>query len=92
MVLPRDGTWEHAAGFTSGSSLALMPANEDESGLRLAARASDRAKAAEQQRPAFEERLRQLGYGPRAIAHAFRELSGPGTVDDALEALKHKRR
>ena len=38
--------------------------------------------------PAFEERLRELGYGPRAIAHAFGTLSGPGTVDEALEALE----
>jgi hypothetical protein len=29
-----------------------------------------------------------LGYGPRAIAHAFRTLSGPGTVAEALEVLK----
>jgi hypothetical protein len=73
-------------------ALALMPASEDEFGLRLAAKASNRAKAAEQERPAFEEKLRRLGYGPRAIAHAFSTLSGPGTVDDALEALKHQRR
>jgi hypothetical protein len=33
-------------------------------------------------------RLRQLGYGPRAIAHAFSTLSGPGTVAEALEALR----
>jgi hypothetical protein len=61
-----------------------MRPSEDEFGLRLAARAADRAKAAEQQRPASEERLRQLGYGPRAIAHAFATLSGPGTVAEAL--------
>ena len=56
--------------------------------MRLAAKAADREQAAQQQWPAFEERLRELGYGPRAIAHAFSTLSGPGTVAEALEALK----
>jgi hypothetical protein len=69
-----------------------MSSSEDESGLRLAAKASDRAKAAEHERPAFKERLRPLGYTPRAIARAFSCLSGPGTVADALEALKDRRR
>ncbi len=67
-----------------------MPSSEDEFGLRLAARASNRAKAAEQERPAFEERLTQLGYAPRAIARAFSSLSGAGTVTDALEALNER--
>jgi hypothetical protein len=58
--------------------------------LRLAAKAADRAKAAEQQRPAFEGRLRQLGYDPKAIAHAFATLSGPGTVAEALAAMKRQ--
>lgn len=66
-----------------------MKPNEDEFGLRLAAKAADRAKAAQQQWPAFEKRLRQLGYSPCAIAHAFSLLSGPGTVAEALDALKH---
>jgi hypothetical protein len=65
-----------------------MRPGEDEFGLRLAAKAADREKAARLEWPAFEERLRELGYGPRAIAHAFRTLSGPGTVAAALEALK----
>ena len=65
-----------------------MAPREDGFGLRLAAKAADREKAANQEWPAFEARLSQLGYGPLAIAHAFRTLSGPGTVDDALEALK----
>jgi hypothetical protein len=55
--------------------------------LRLAAKAADRSKAAQQVWPAFEERLKKLGYRPRAIAHAFRTLSGPGTVAEALEVL-----
>ena len=56
--------------------------------LRLAAKAADRGKAAQQEWPAFERSLKQLGYGPLAIAHAFSTLSGPGTVAGALEALR----
>jgi hypothetical protein len=65
-----------------------MRPGEDEFGLRLAAKAADRGKAARHEWPAFEGRLRQLGYGPRAIAHAFSILSGPGTVAEALEVLR----
>jgi hypothetical protein len=65
-----------------------MRPGKDEFGLRLAAKAADREKAARQEWPAFEKRLKQLGYGSRAIAHAFSTLSGPGTVAEALEALK----
>lgn len=56
--------------------------------LRLAAKAADRAKAAEPLWPAFEARLRELGYTPLAIAHAFSTLQGPGTVEDALAELR----
>jgi hypothetical protein len=56
--------------------------------LRLAAKAADRVKAAEKERPVFEQRLTELGYGPLAIAHAFSTLSGPGTVAEAVEALR----
>lgn len=56
--------------------------------LRLAAKAADRANAAQQQWPAFQARLTQLGYSPRAIGHAFATLSGPGTVGEALAALE----
>ena len=56
--------------------------------LRLAAKAADRGKAAQQEWPAFEERLRELGYSPRAIAHAFSALSGRGSVAEALEVLR----
>jgi hypothetical protein len=55
--------------------------------LRVAARAADRENAAALQWPAFEQRLTQLGYGPKAIVHAFRTLSGPGSVAEALAAL-----
>jgi hypothetical protein len=55
----------------------LNEAGEDEFSVRLAAKAANREKAARQEWPAFQERLRELGYGPRAIAHAFRSLSGP---------------
>jgi hypothetical protein len=65
-----------------------MRAGEDEFGLRLAAKAADRAKAARLEWPAFEKRLGELGYGPREIAHAFSTLSGPGSVAEALEVLK----
>jgi hypothetical protein len=63
-----------------------MGPEKDDFGLRLAAKAADREKAARQEWPAFEERLTKLGYGPRAIAHAFRTLTG-GTVAEALEVL-----
>jgi hypothetical protein len=56
--------------------------------LRLAARAADRENAAALQWPAFEKRLTQLGYGPKAIVHAFRTLSGRGSVAEALAALE----
>jgi hypothetical protein len=57
-----------------------MPPADDKFGLGLAAKGADRAKAAEVGRPAFERRLRELGYGPRSIAHGFAMLSGSGTV------------
>jgi hypothetical protein len=66
----------------------MRPREGEFESLGLAAKAADRAKAAEQEWPAFEKRLRQLRYGPRATAHAFSTLSGPGTVAEALEALK----
>jgi hypothetical protein len=70
-----------------------MSASEDEfeslrESLRLAAKAADRGKTAQQEWPTFEERPRQLGYSPRAIAHAFSALSGPGSVAEALEVLR----
>ena len=68
----------------------MMRPGADEFGLRLAAKASDRARAAEQEWPAFEERLRRLGYSPRGIAHAFSALCGPGTVAEALELLERE--
>jgi len=67
----------------------MKPVN-DQFGLRLAAKAADRATAASRERPAFEKRLSKLGYGPRAIAHAFSTLSGPGTVAEALETLERE--
>lgn len=66
----------------------LRPAPGEWDSLRLAAKAADRAKAAEELRPEFEKRLKRLGYGPLGIAHAFSILSGPGTVAEALEALE----
>jgi hypothetical protein len=60
--------------------------------LRLAAKAADREKTAEEQRPEFEKRLSDLGYGPFAIGDAFELLSSAGTVDEAIEALRRYRR
>ena len=65
----------------------MRPVPEEWESLRLAAKAADRAKAAEKLRPAFEKRLVELGYGPLAIAHAFSTLTGPGTVAEALAEL-----
>ncbi len=65
----------------------MTPDTEELFCLRLAAKASDRATAAEKLRPAFERRLKELGYGPLAIAHAFTLLQGPGSVDEALAEL-----
>jgi hypothetical protein len=60
--------------------------------LRLAASAADLDKAAEKLRPAFELRLKDLGYGPLAIAHAFSILTGPAAVSEALTELAHAAR
>jgi hypothetical protein len=66
----------------------LVTSNDDLFGLRLAANGADREKAAREQWPAFEEHLKRLGYSPRLIMRAFCVLSGPGTVAEALQALK----
>lgn len=42
--------------------------------------------------PAFGERLRDLGYGSRAIAHAFSTLTGLGTIEEALAELEENAR
>ena len=60
--------------------------------LRLAAKAADRAKAVEKLWPVFERRLKELGYGPRAIAHAFSSLAGPDTVAETLAELAQNAR
>lgn len=65
----------------------MTPVPEEWESLRLAAKATDRANAADMLRPAFEKRLEELGYGPSAIAHAFSTLTGPGTVAEALAEL-----
>jgi hypothetical protein len=70
----------------------MRPAREDWDSLRVAAKAADRAKAAEALRPAFEERLTELGYSSLAIAHAFSTLTGPDTVEDALAELEENAR
>lgn len=65
----------------------MKPRGGEFEDLRLAAKAADRGKAARQEWPAFEERLKLLGYSPRAIAHAFSTLSGAGTVAEALAVV-----
>jgi hypothetical protein len=70
----------------------MKPVPVEWEGLRLAAKAADRAKAADELRPAFERRLQELGYAPLGIARAFSLLSGAGTVAEALEALERYRR
>lgn len=60
---------------------------EDVMGLRLLAKGHDRLAAAERELPAFEARLRQLGYSSRAIHRAYRVLCGPGTIAEALAVL-----
>jgi hypothetical protein len=65
----------------------MTPPSEEWDSLRLAAKAADREETADKLRPAFEERLKELGYGPGAIAHAFTTLTGPGTVAEALAEL-----
>jgi hypothetical protein len=68
----------------------MRPGEGEFEDLRLAAKAADRTKAAEQQWPAFEKRLRELGYSPLAIAEAFSALSS-GSVAEALEVLRAPR-
>lgn len=68
----------------------MKPKAGEHESLRLAAKGSDRAKAAEREWPVFEKRLKQLGYTPLSIAHAFSILSGPGTVAEAMAALERK--
>jgi hypothetical protein len=70
----------------------MKPVPEEWESLRLAANAADRERAAEQLRPAFEKRLKELGYSPLAISHAFTTLTGPGTVAEALAELAENAR
>jgi hypothetical protein len=72
--------------------IEMKPAPGEWDSLRLAAKAADRAKAAAALRPAFEERLRGLGYSSLAIAHAFSTLTGPGTIEGALAELEENAR
>ena len=60
-------------------------------GLRLAAKAADRGKAAQRERPGFEKPLKELGHSPLAITHAFSTLTA-GTVEEALTELEEHAR
>jgi hypothetical protein len=70
----------------------MKPVPPEWESLRLAAKAADRANAADKLRPEFENRLKALGYPPLGIARAFSLLSGPGTIAEALEVLNRYRR
>ena len=70
----------------------MRPDPAESESLRLAAKAADRAKAAETLRPAFEERLKHLGHSSRATAHAFSALTGPATVEEVLAELDRNER
>jgi hypothetical protein len=70
----------------------VKPAPSKWDDLRLAAKAAERSKAGKELWPAVEKRLKELGYGPRGIAHAFSTLTGPGTVTDALATLARYQR
>lgn len=69
----------------------MKPVPAEWASLRLAAKAADRAKAADELRPDFENRLKALGYTPLGVARAFSLLSGPSTIAEALEVLKRHR-
>lgn len=69
----------------------MKPVPAEWESLRLAAKAADRAKAADKLRPDFENRLKALGYTSLGIAHAFSLLNGPGTIADALDVLERHR-
>jgi hypothetical protein len=81
-----------AAGSGAYACSQMRPAPGEWDSLRLAAKAADRGKAAEKLWPAFEKRLKELGYGPYAIAHAVSTLTGPATVADALAELAQNAR
>jgi hypothetical protein len=69
----------------------MSPAPGEWDCLRWAAKAADRAAAAEALRPVFEQRLSALGYSNLAIAHAFSTLIS-GSVEEALAELEENSR
>jgi hypothetical protein len=70
----------------------MRPTHGEWDCLRLAAKAADRAEAAEALRPRLEQRLRELAYSSLAIAHAFSALTGPNTVEEAVAELEENAR
>jgi hypothetical protein len=64
-----------------------MRPQEDEFGLRLAAKAADRGKAFDEHWPAVSAQLAQSGYSSWGIGQAHRVLSMGANVDEAVEAL-----
>jgi hypothetical protein len=87
----RNGDNAEASDQAPAVPLARETGPAEWEGLRLAAKAADRAKVADQLPSDFENRLTALGYTPLGIAHAFSLLSRPGTIAEALEALDRYR-
>jgi hypothetical protein len=70
----------------------MKPVPPEWESLYLAAKAADRAKAAEKLGPDFENRLKALGYTRAGWHTCSALLSGPGTVAEALEVLERSQR
>jgi len=66
----------------------MRPREGDFEALRLAAKAADRGRAAQQEWPVFEKRLRQLGYGPRGDRPRVQHAERLGLCAEALEVLR----
>jgi hypothetical protein len=62
--------------------------NSEWGSLRLAAKAADRERAFREYWPAVAAQLRHSGYSSWGIAQAHSVLSGGGTVNEAVEALR----
>jgi hypothetical protein len=62
--------------------------NSEWGSLRLAAKAADRERAFREHWPAVAAQLRHSGYSSWGIAQAQSVLSGGGTVNEAVEALR----
>ena len=97
LVLAKKGKRNHTSRANAGLDLdlarrnklgSMRPGEDEFAACGSQQRPRTEGKPPNSEWPAFEKRLRQLGYSPRAIAHAFSTLSGPGTVAEALEVLR----